>query len=66
MTDDKYIMKMARDLLIDVRTAFKLENSDEWLKEFKKTLTNILNKVYEDGFQDGHAEGLDDAKSGKF
>ena len=44
---------------------------DGFLKSIKEDLTDeelkiILNKLYEDGFLDGHAEGLKDSKKGDF
>lgn len=35
-------------------------------KEFKKRIEGIIDRVYEDGFSDGHDEGLSDAKDPKW
>lgn len=42
-----------------------------YLKQIKNAQTDddiasIINRVYQDGFKDGHDEGIKDAKSGDF
>jgi len=49
----------------------KSEYENEYLSMIKKAKTDkemrqAINKIYMDGFQDGHSEGLEDSKSGDF
>lgn len=55
-SEDKYIEKFINPIIEDLKAVWKLDETDEWLKEFKKTLGIIINKIYEGGFQDGYDE----------
>lgn len=62
MTDDKYIKKKVNPIIEDIKAVWKLDDSDEWLKDFKETIEGTIDKAYEDGFQDGIDEGREESE----
>ena len=67
MTDDKYIKEKVKPIAeYFVTIDFVNRVSKKWWNGFKEILEDTLNKVYEDGLEDGHNEGLKDSARGEF
>ena len=58
MTDDKYIEKFWEAILKELNIFVIERGKGENVKA-------LLNRIYDDGFKDGHAEGLEEGKENR-